>query len=63
MSRLTVMLFISAGTALIGWILSLGWYQLTRRDDLDRVTIFFFAKLWLGIGAFGMLMFLFFRYG
>lgn len=57
------MLVISTGTALMGWVLSLGWYQITRRDELDRDTMFFFAKLWLGIGAFGMLMFFFFRYG
>jgi hypothetical protein len=57
------MLLISTGTALMGWILSLGWYQLTRREEPDRDTILFFAKLWLGIGAVGILSYLFFRYG
>ncbi|MGH9748164.1 MAG: hypothetical protein ACRD59_18865 [Candidatus Acidiferrales bacterium] len=62
MSRLAGMTLISVGVASIGWILSIGWYQVTRRDELDRDTMLFFAKLWIGIGAFGILMFLFFRY-
>jgi hypothetical protein len=62
MSRVAEMLFISAGVALMGWILSLGWYRFTRRDELDRDTILFFAKLWLGVGALGMLLFFFFKF-
>ena len=62
MTNLGVMTAISLGVAAIGWILSLAWYQATRRDELDRATILFFAKLWLGIGGLGILFFFFFKF-
>jgi hypothetical protein len=62
MADLAVMTAISLGVAAIGWILSLGWYRATRRDELDRDTILFFAKLWLGVGALGILLFFVFKF-
>jgi len=62
MKHLSGIIAISVGVAAIGWILSLGWYQATQREKPDRDTILFFAKLWLGIGALGILLFLLFKF-
>jgi hypothetical protein len=62
MTDLAVMTAISLGVAAIGWILSLSWYRATRSDELDRDTILFFAKLWLGVGALGILLFFVFKF-
>ena len=62
MKHLAGMIAISVGVAATGWILSLGWYQATQREEPDRDTILFFAKLWLGIGALGILLFLLFKF-
>lgn len=55
---MAVMITISLGVAIIGWLLSLGWYRATQKDSPDKETALFFAKVWLGIGAFGIVMFL-----
>ena len=61
MNGLTDVVLIDLGVAIVGWLLSLGWYQTAQQDALDRDTVLFFAKLWLGMGAFGVAMFLLFK--
>ena len=59
---MATMIAISLGVAIVGWLLSLAWYRATQNDTPDKDTALFFAKLWLGIGAFGVVMFLTFKH-
>lgn len=54
---MTAMIEISACVAVVGWLLSLGWYRVTQNATPDKDTALFFAKIWIGMGALGIVMF------
>jgi hypothetical protein len=51
------------GAVTAAFVLSLLWYKVTQRDQLDRSTVIFFIKLWYGIGTIGILVGLALKYG
>jgi hypothetical protein len=58
-----VMIIVALIVAFVGWLLCLGCYQATQKERPDRDTVVFSAKLWLGMGGAGILMFLLMKYG
>lgn len=59
---MAVMTLISLSVAIVGWLLCLGWYRATQNETPDKETAVLFAKIWIGIGAFGIVMFLIFKH-
>jgi hypothetical protein len=54
---MTAMIEISLSVAVVGWLLSLAWYRVTQNATPDKDTALLFAKIWISIGAFGIVIF------
>ena len=50
------------GLGAVGTLLASGWYVVTQKEPLDRDAISVFAKIFFGIGAVGILAYLFVKY-
>ncbi len=53
-------IFLGLGT--VGTLLASGWYVVTQKEPLDRDAVLVFAKIFFGIGAVGILAYLFLKY-
>jgi hypothetical protein len=62
LEKLIEVISISLGVGVVGSILSVAWYRVTARGELERDTIYFLIKLFFGISAFGIVGYLIAKY-
>jgi len=61
--RIVIMLIGCLFVGLAGSVLSAFWYRATRGAWPDKDSLIVFAKIFFGIGMFGVVVFLLIRYG
>jgi hypothetical protein len=49
-------------TGIVGFVLAVGWYRATARGPLEKATIYFLAKIFLGLAICMIAILLIYRY-
>jgi hypothetical protein len=49
-------------TGVVGFVLAVGWYRATARGPLEKATIYFLAKMFLGLAICMIAILLIYRY-
>jgi hypothetical protein len=62
LQQLFIVLVGSLGVAVAGSGIAILWYRLTAKGPVERDTVFFPIKLFFGIGAFGIVIFLILKF-
>ena len=56
------LVIIFLGMGVVGSLIGILWYRIVARSQLDRDTIFFVIKMFMGLAAALMVVMLIFRY-